>query len=165
MENPSLDEAKIAEISRESKDCLGWILDGMGIAAEIEAHFRDGHLLLDVQCGEDSSIAIGRKGQTLEALQTLVSRIIAGSFQEVAQNSLKLLVDVEGYRERRRLNLIDMAKRMAEEVLETGNSAAVVPLNGYERYIIHSALHDESGIQTSSTGSGPMKEIVISLRD
>jgi spoIIIJ-associated protein len=129
--------------------------------AEVELFHRDGQILLNVFCGEDSNLLIGRKGQTLEALQTLVTRITARKFPE-AGGPVRILVDIEGYRERRRTNLVDMALRVAGEVRESGEEAALEPLNSYERYLVHSALKDEPGIATRSEGDGTVKQIVIS---
>lgn len=157
----TLDEGKAREIGSEARTCLSWILEGMGMDAEVELFHRDGQILLNVFCGEDSNLLIGRKGQTLEALQTLVTRITARKFPE-AGGPVRILVDIEGYRERRRTNLVDMALRVAEEVRESGEEAALEPLNSYERYLVHSALKDEPGIATRSEGDGTVKQIVIS---
>jgi spoIIIJ-associated protein len=137
----------------------------MKIDVEVESTLHDGQIVLDVVDSDDSSIVIGRKGQTLEALQTIVSRITANLFPDVARGHLRILIDVGGYRERRRQNLIDMALRAAEEVLETGEPVDLSPMNSYERYLVHSALKDEPGVTTSSEGEGTMKQIVISLAD
>jgi spoIIIJ-associated protein len=153
------------EIEAAARSCLSWILAGMNVEAKVESSYKDGQVVLNVVGGEDSSIVIGRKGQTLEALQTLVSRITACRFPEVAGNRLRILIDVAGYRERRRQNLVDMASRAAEEVLETGEPVALSPLNSYERYLVHSSLKDEPGVTTSSVGEGAMKQIVISLAE
>jgi spoIIIJ-associated protein len=153
------------EIAAAARSCLTWILTGMKVEAEVGSSLRDGQIVLDVVDSEDSSIVIGRKGQTLEALQTIVSRITANLFPDMARSHLRILIDVGGYRERRRQNLVDMALRAAEEVLETGEPIDLSPMNSYERYLVHSALKDEPGVTTSSEGEGAMKQIVISLAD
>lgn len=139
------------------------MLKGMGIAGSVEVHYRDDSILLDTLCGEDSDIAIGRKGQTLEALQVLVNRIVAKEYPSSV--GTRILLDIEGYRERRRSNLLDMARRAAESVRESGEPSFLSPLNSYERYLVHSAMKDEPGIVTSSRGDGAMKEILISPSD
>ncbi len=159
MEETTIDSGRLKEIGSSGRDCLGWILKGMGIESEIEVHEKEGHIYLNVLPGPDSSIAIGRKGQTLEALQILVTRITAQSCPEVL-GQIKILVDVEGYRERRQSNILEMARKAAEEVQETGEPAFLEPLNSYERYLVHNALKEEEGISTSSRGEGSMKQIV-----
>ena len=163
MESNTPVNGEAENVAAEAASCLRWILAGMKIEAEVESSFRDDQIVLNVLGGEDSSIVIGRKGQTLEALQTLVSRITANIFAGTAGS--RILIDVDGYRERRRQNLVDMAMRAAEEVLETGEPFDLSPLNSYERYLVHSALKDEPGIVTSSVGEGAMKQIVIAPLD
>jgi spoIIIJ-associated protein len=165
VESNSSLNGEAERVATEAASCLRWILAGMKIEAEVESSFRDDQIVLSVLGGEDSSIVIGRKGQTLEALQTLVSRITANIFAGTAGSRLRILIDVDGYRERRRQNLVDMALRAAEEVLETGEPVDLSPLNSYERYLVHSALKDEPGIVTSSVGEGAMKQIVIAPLD
>jgi spoIIIJ-associated protein len=162
MEETIIDSDRLKEIGSSGRDCLSWILKGMGIESEIEVLEKEGQIYLNVLSGPDSSIAIGRKGQTLEALQILVTRITAQSCPEVLGQT-KILVDVEGYRERRQSTILEMARKAAEEVQETGEPAFLEPLNSYERYLVHNALKEETGISTSSRGEGSMKQIVIEL--
>ncbi len=165
MESNSSFSTEAENVASEARACLSWILAGMGIEVEVASSLSDGQVVLNVVGSDDSSIVIGRKGQTLEALQTLVSRITANIFSDTDGRHLRILIDVDGYRERRRQNLVDMAVRSAEEVLETGETIDLSPLNSYERYLVHSALKDEPGVTTSSEGEGAMKPIVISLAD
>ena len=146
-------------VGTEARDCLEWLLEGMGIDAAIELFDHEGQVRLNITCGEDSSIVIGRKGQTLEALQVLVNRIVLRKFDGPGET--RVLIDVEGYRERRRSNLLDMARRSAETVRETGDSVLLSPLNSYERYLVHTALKEEEGIVSKSQGEGHMKQIRI----
>lgn len=161
-EEQTLNEGTPEEIGNEARTCLSWILEGMGMDAEVELQDRDGQILLNVFCDEDSNLLIGRKGQTLEALQTIVTRITARKFPPAAAGQARILIDIEGYRERRRANLVDMALRIAGEVRESGEEASLDPLNSYERYLVHDALKDEDGISTHSLGEGAVKQIVIS---
>ncbi len=157
---PPCPEETLKDIGAEARRCLSWILAGMKIEAEIESFTREGQVLLNVLCGPESSIVIGRKGQTLEALQLLVTRIVSREFPEVL-TQCRIVIDAEGYRERRQANLLDMARRAAEEVRETGEPSLLSPLNSYERYLVHSALKEEQGVVTRSQGEGPMKQILI----
>lgn len=159
--DPDSPSTRLREITAEARHCLSWLLSGMKVEAEIESFVREGQILLSVLCGSESSIVIGRKGQTLEALQLLVNRILARKFPEVLSQH-RIIIDVEGYRERRKTNLLDMARRAAEEVRDTGETVSVGPLNAFERYLIHNALKTEEGIVTVSQGEGPMKQILVS---
>ena len=154
-------EDTLRAIGTESRDCLEWILPGMGISAGTEILVREGQVAVNIICGQDSSIVIGRKGQTLEALQLLVNRIVSRKHPEVLSGA-KIILDVEGYRERRRHNIVDMARRAAEEVRETGEPSLLNAMNSYERFLVHNALKEEKGIITSSRGEGALKEILIS---
>lgn len=151
--------ADLNTVGTEARDCLEWILAGMGVDGSIELSYRDDQVRLNILCGDDSSIIIGRKGQTLEALQVIVNRIVMRKFDDLPET--RILVDVEGYRERRSNNLLDMARRSAETVRETGDSVLLSPLNSYERFLVHSALKDEAGIVSKSQGEGLMKQIRI----
>jgi spoIIIJ-associated protein len=146
MDSPIVEEGRLKE---------------MGMDAEVELFHSDNQVLLNVCCGEDSNLLIGRKGQTLEALQTIVTRITARKFPEVA-DPVRILVDIEGYRDRRRASLIDMALRAGEEARESGEPVLLDPLNSYERYLVHTALKEEQGIDTRSEGVGTFKQIVVS---
>ncbi len=161
MDRPIVEEGKLKEMGSEACSCLSWILKEMGMDAEVELFHRDDQILLNVCCGDDSSLLIGRKGQTLEALQTIVTRITARKFPEAA-GPVRVLVDIEGYRERRRTNLVDMALKAAEEARESGEPVLLDPLNSYERYLVHTALKEEPGIDTRSEGEGTFKQIVVS---
>lgn len=164
MEESRLDSSTLQEISDKAESCLGWMLEGMGIEAEIEASLREGQIILNVLCGSDSSLAIGRKGQTLDALQTLVTRITARTYPEVLGRT-KIVVDVGGYRERRVANLLETARKAAEEVRTGGEPAVLEPLNSYERFLVHNALKEDPGIRTSSRGEGALKQIIIEAVD
>ena len=82
-EEQTLEEGALMEVGAEARTCLSWILEGMGMDADVELLDRNGQILLNVFCGEDSNILIGRKGQTLEALQTIVTRITARKFPRI----------------------------------------------------------------------------------
>ena len=98
-EEQTREEGTLQEVGAEACACLSWILEGMGMDAEVEFLDRDGQILLNVICGDDSNLLIGRKGQTLEALQTIVTRITARKFPRVGAGQARILVDIEGYRE------------------------------------------------------------------
>lgn len=110
--------------------------------------------------GPELGILIGRRGETLEALQYLTNLAVA---KQVAERA-RIIVDVEGYRLRREETLVRLAKRLSDKVKRTGSRVVLEPMNPHERRIIHTALQDENRIATFSEGEEPNRRVVISLR-
>ncbi len=109
--------------------------------------------------GEDASIVIGRRGETMDAMQylcMLVSSRTEGDF-------CKITVDVSNYRKKREMALISLAERQAQKVLRTRYDEVLEPMNPYERRIIHSAIQEIEGVKSESTGQEPYRRVVISL--
>ena len=107
--------------------------------------------------GEDSALLIGRRGETLRALQLLVRTIVG---RKLGAN-LNFTVDVEGYDDRRRQSLANLADRVASRVIKTGRSIELEPMSARERRIVHISLADQKGIQTESSGEGKDRRVVI----
>ena len=107
--------------------------------------------------GEDSALLIGRRGETLRALQLLVRTIVG---RKLGAN-LNFTVDVEGYDDRRRQSLSNLADRVASRVIKTGRSIELEPMSARERRIVHISLADQKGIQTESSGEGKDRRVVI----
>jgi spoIIIJ-associated protein len=114
-------------------------------------------VLFLIQCN-DGDILIGKDGEILEALQHIVRLAIAKKFKE----NLKILVDINGYREKRKTALSIMAKRLADKVKRTGKGLKTDPLNPYERRIIHTLFKHNRNITTKSEGEGHTKRVTIS---
>jgi spoIIIJ-associated protein len=114
-------------------------------------------ILFLVQC-DDGDVLIGKDGEILEALQHLLRLAVAKKFK----HNLKLLVDINGYRERRKKALTLMAKRLADKAKRTGKKLKTDPLNPYERRIIHTLFKHNKGVTTKSEGEGHIKRVVIS---
>ncbi len=106
--------------------------------------------------GEDSGLLIGRRGQTLQALQFLVNLIVRKQFEGV-----RVVLDVENYRQRRELQLRDMATTIAKRVAETNRSITLEPMPPADRRIIHTSLTDHPGVSTESTGEGEGRKVTI----
>ena len=107
--------------------------------------------------GEDSALLIGRRGETLRALQLLVRTIVG---RKLGTN-LNFTVDVEGYDDRRKQSLANLADRVASRVIKTGRSIELEPMSAKERRIVHISLADQKGIQTESSGEGKDRRVVI----
>jgi spoIIIJ-associated protein len=107
--------------------------------------------------GDDLGILIGRRGQTLASLQHIVRLMVAHK----AKARVPIVIDVEGYKQRRYEALQALARRMAEQVKERGRSFALEPMPAYERRIIHLTLADSPDVTTESTGDGEVRKVVI----
>jgi len=107
--------------------------------------------------GSNSALLIGKHGRTLDALQYIVQKIV----QKEKRTKKRIVVDVEGYRERRKESLTQLALRLGEKVKRSGKPATISPMNAYDRRIVHVALKDESKVRTQSMGSGALRKLVI----
>jgi spoIIIJ-associated protein len=134
----------------------------LNLQAQVSAHYgsteRDGrhNIHVDIR-GNDLSVLIGRRSETLSAFQYIASLIVGKEEQQFVQ----LTVDVEGYRDRREKQLIQMAKRMADQVAKTGRRQTLEPMPSAERRIIHIALRDHPDVKTESTGEEPYRKVMI----
>ena len=111
--------------------------------------------------GDDSGLLIGRRGETLRALQFLVRFIVSRQLGD----RVSLMVDVEGYQERRYASLANMAQRVARRVAGTGQSISLEPMHPNERRAIHVALADHPAVTTESTGMGDSRQVVVHARE
>ena len=110
--------------------------------------------------GDDMGVLIGKRGQTLDSLQYLVSLVV----NKESQDYIRVKVDTENYRERRKETLENLAKNIAYKVKRTRRTVALEPMNPYERRIIHSALQNDKYVTTHSEGEEPFRKVVISLK-
>ena len=108
--------------------------------------------------GEDSGLLIGRRGQTLAALQFLVNMIVRKEFGD----GVRVVLDVEHYRQRREASLRDMATKVASRVVQSSRSVTLEPMNAADRRIVHTALTDYAGVTTESSGMGEDRKVTIS---
>ncbi len=163
---PATDEEELQHIAPIACQTLEELLDKMQMRARVESFIKtpqdndDYHkLVLNVR-GNDLGILIGRRGETLDALQYL-TRLIVG--REV-ERRINLIVDVEGYRVRRERSLKRLAQRMAERAVATGRRQVLEPMSAAERRIVHLALRDHAEVRTESIGEGENRKVTIFLR-
>jgi len=138
------------------------LLHLLNLEAQVSAHYgerdREGRRNVHVDIrGNDLSILIGRRSETLNAFQYIASLIVGKEIQDWVQ----LVIDVEGYRDRREKQLIQMAKRMADQVSKSGRRQTLEPMPSAERRIIHIALRDHPDVITESTGEDPHRKVTI----
>lgn len=110
--------------------------------------------------GNDLGILIGRRGETLDALQYLTNLVVSKAFQD----KHKFVLDVEGYRKKREQTLEKLAKKLAGKVKETGRNISLEPMSPYERRIIHTVLQNDPHIRTFSEGEEPYRKVVITRK-
>lgn len=143
------------------KDFLNNILSDMGITAEIEMTYDEAEKTVDIDIkGEDMGILIGKRGQTLDSIQYLVSLVLNKHSDEY----VRVKLDTENYRERRKETLENLAKNIAYKVKSTQRSVSLEPMNPYERRIIHSALQNDRYVYTKSEGEEPYRHVVVMLK-
>ena len=143
------------------KDFLKSVFHAMNMAVEIIVKVNEEDKLIEVDLqGEDMGILIGKRGQTLDSLQYLLSLVI----NKNSENYLRVKLDTENYRERRKETLENLAKNIAFKVKRTKKSVSLEPMNPYERRIIHSALQNDRYVTTKSEGEEPFRHVVVVLK-
>ncbi|HMB21774.1 MAG TPA: RNA-binding cell elongation regulator Jag/EloR, partial [Anaerolineales bacterium] len=145
-----------------AESVISKMLHLLNLEAQVSANYgpteRDGRRNIHVDIrGNDLSVLIGRRSETLAAFQYVASLIVGKEEQQFIQ----LTVDVEGYRDRREKQLIQMAKRMADQVTKSGRRQTLEPMPSGERRIIHIALRDHPDVKTESTGEEPYRKVMI----
>jgi spoIIIJ-associated protein len=146
-------------MSQTPKELLEQIVGSLGFQATVDERPWEQGILLDVQT-DDASRLIGRKGQTLSALQYLLNRIL---FRH-DENAPKVTIDVGSYRSEQREELIDMAKKAAEKCRKWGEVIELRPMNAFNRRIVHNALKDDPDVETTSVEVDGSELKVILLR-
>jgi spoIIIJ-associated protein len=151
------------EILALGRDILAELLEKMQISAEIHPRISEPHyagdsssLVLDLR-GDDLGFLIGRKGETLAAIQHLVRLMV----NKVVQQRVHLVVDVEGYKVRREDALKKLALRIADQATRRRRTVALEPMNAYERRIIHITLRNHPTVLTESVGEGSRRKVTI----
>ena len=149
------------EVEEKSIAFLKDVLHAMDIPAVVEAEYNAEEEVLDINLiGEDMGILIGKRGQTLDSLQYLVSLVVNKS----TTGYIRVKVDTENYRSRRKATLENLARNIAAKVKRTRRPVSLEPMNPYERRIIHSALQNDKYVTTHSEGEEPYRKVVVTLK-
>ncbi len=154
-----IDENLVPCEDHEALRFLREVTKEMGLDLEISAKKGDESLYVDIQ-GKDSGTIIGKRGQTLDAIQYLTSLVVNKGQDEYT----RVVVDAENYRAKREKTLEALAYRLANKVIKTKRSVKLEPMNPYERKVIHAALHDHPKVMTRSEGQDPYRRVVIELK-
>ncbi|MCR5594587.1 MAG: protein jag [Lachnospiraceae bacterium] len=149
---------KDSDVVNTAKTFLNDVFAAMQMAVSIDASYDDIEKELSVELvGDDMGILIGKRGQTLDSLQYLVSLVVNKETDEY----VRVKVDTENYRERRKQTLENLAKNMAFKVKRSRRNVSLEPMNPYERRIIHSTLQDDKYVETHSEGEEPYRYVII----
>ena len=149
-------ENLIPDPENEAAKFLSEIIAKMGLNVQIEGFYNEECNFIEIK-GEDSRVVIGKRGQTLDALQYLTNLVT----NKGADEYKRVIIDVEGYRSRREKTLEQLAVKLAKKVLSTGRSAKLEPMNPYERKVIHATLQQVEGVTTKSEGEEPYRRVII----
>ena len=137
---------------------LTGLLERMGVKAELEFSRRENGGINVNLSGGNMGVIIGRRGETLDAIQHLTNYVV----NKGSDKHLHVSIDAEAYRSKREDSLTKLAEKMAEKAIKYKRSMALEPMNSYERHVIHTALQNYPGVTTSSTGVEPNRRVVVS---
>ena len=148
--------------TEEVREFLNKVFDAMNMKVQIEIEQKpeDHEVIIDLE-GDDMGILIGKRGQTLDSLQYLTSLVV----NKGSDDYIRVKVDTENYRERRKATLENLARNIAQKVKRTRKPVSLEPMNPYERRVIHSALQNDKFVSTHSEGEEPYRRVVVALKE
>ena len=156
-------EVKVTVIEKSSeeiaRDFLNTVLEGIGLEASVDISTDEERMNIEIS-GESMGVIIGRRGETLSALQYLTSLVV----NRKTEGYTKISIDTENYKKKREESLIKLANKTAEKVIKYRRNITLDPMNPYERRIVHSSLQGNDKISTFSTGDEPMRRVVVALK-
>ncbi len=159
---PARIKAKVKEtVEDKARAFLDDVFAAMQMTVLVEVSFNEEEKVMDIELkGDDMGVLIGKRGQTLDSLQYLVSLVV----NRDSDDYIRVKVDTENYRKRRKETLENLAKNIAYKVKRTKRSVSLEPMNPYERRIIHSALQNDKFVTTHSEGEEPFRHVVVTLK-
>ena len=158
-EKPIVVEEAPADIEAVIVEFLSKVFDAMNLTVKINVNITEESVDVDL-VGDDMGVLIGKRGQTLDSLQYLVSLVV----NKKSDKYLRVKLDTENYRERRKETLENLAKNIAFKVKRTKRSVSLEPMNPYERRVIHSALQNDKYVTTKSECEEPFRHVVVMLK-
>ena len=152
---------KKATVEDNTREFLDNVFAAMNLKVEIAIQYNkeEGNMAIDLE-GPEMGVLIGKRGQTLDSLQYLVSLVV----NKDSEDYIRVKLDTENYRERRKETLEHLAKNIAYKVRRTKKSVSLEPMNPYERRVIHSTLQNDKYVCTKSEGEEPFRHVVIMLK-
>ena len=159
---PAVIKARIKNsVADKAKEFLKEVFDAMNMVVVIDVKYDEENRNIDIELsGDEMGVLIGKRGQTLDSLQYLVSLVVNKDEGEY----IRVKVDTEDYRKRRKETLENLAKNIAYKVKRTKRPVSLEPMNPYERRIIHSALQNDKYVTTHSEGEEPFRRVVVTLK-
>lgn len=162
---PAVIKAAVKEEEMSVSQCaekfLNDVFAAMKMNVSVDINFKEEEKSMDIDLsGEEMGILIGKRGQTLDSLQYLVSLVI----NKKSEDYIRVKVDTENYRARRKETLENLAKNIAYKVKRTKRPVTLEPMNPFERRIIHSALQSDKYVTTHSEGEEPFRRVVVTLK-
>ena len=159
---PARIKAKVKEtVEDKARAFLDDVFAAMQMTVLVEVSFNEEEKVMDIELKrDDMGVLIGKRGQTLDSLQYLVSLVV----NRDSDDYIRVKVDTENYRKRRKETLENLAKNIAYKVKRTKRSVSLEPMNPYERRIIHSALQNDKFVTTHSEGEEPFRHVVVTLK-
>ena len=159
-ETVSSPEAKTQQTvpAADPKEFLSKVFAAMNMDVDISVETSENEMNIDLS-GKDMGVLIGKRGQTLDSLQYLISLVL----NKNSDDYIKVKLDTENYRERRKETIENLAKNVAKKVKKSGRPAFLEPMNPYERRIIHSTLQDDKYVDTHSEGEEPHRKVVVTV--
>ena len=159
---PAIIKARVkCSIEDKAKDFLKEVFEAMNLVVVVDVKYDEADNSMDIDLsGDEMGVLIGKRGQTLDSLQYLVSLVV----NKNAENYIRVKVDTENYRQRRKDTLENLAKNISYKVKRTKRPVSLEPMNPYERRIIHSALQNDKYVTTHSEGEEPYRHVVVVLK-
>ena len=144
-----------------AKDFLKDVFEAMDMVVVVNVKYNESDRVMDIDLsGDDMGVLIGKRGQTLDSLQYLVSLVV----NKDVEDYIRVKVDTENYRQRRKDTLENLAKNISYKVKRTKRAVSLEPMNPYERRIIHSALQNDKYVTTHSEGDEPFRHVVVTIK-
>jgi spoIIIJ-associated protein len=141
----------------KAQAALKGLLEHLDMEARVEMKEDGERIYLNIQ-GDGGGLLIGRKGQTLDALEYLVNKMV----HKDQEGKKRIVVDTENYRTRREESLVKLAQRLGERARQLGRPVTISPMNAHDRRIVHLALQNDKSLRTRSTGTGLYRKVIIS---
>ena len=159
---PAVIKVKIKSSTKDiAKDFLKEVFEAMNMTVVIEVKYNEEEKTMDIDLsGDEMGVLIGKRGQTLDSLQYLVSLVV----NKDSEDYIRVKVDTENYRQRRKDTLENLAKNISYKVKRTKRAVSLEPMNPYERRIIHSALQNDKYVTTHSEGEEPYRHVVVTIK-
>ncbi|MCH5259418.1 MAG: protein jag [Lachnospiraceae bacterium] len=159
---PAVIKARVkSSVEDTAKDFLKEVFDAMDLTVVVNVKYDEVENSMEIDLsGDEMGVLIGKRGQTLDSLQYLVSLVV----NKNTENYIRVKVDTENYRQRRKETLENLAKNISYKVKRTKRPVSLEPMNPYERRIIHSALQNDKYVTTHSEGDEPFRHVVVVLK-